>query len=409
GTATTVSLAAGVAQDGNNTPNSASSPYSVTYNQPTTVSSVTRLVPMVSATATAQVSYRVVFANSVTGVTASNFSVAGPTGAGVSSVSGSGTTYTVVVNTGTGSGTLTLNVQNGTGISPTVTNVPYTSGETYTISKSFPAAPLLTLRGAGSATNRSDVTAFVDLVQVVQSGTSTTVAGGVQNDSFESSNVSAGNFLYAGSVVAAPWTFGGGSGVSRTSSGFGSTAPTGGGDAVGLLQNAGASLAQNLAVPTGSYQVNFQTTQRTNQFSDQIVIVFLNDGVNDVFLGTIQPRSGAYDSFTSAPFSVTAPALTATVSSAAAASGGTTGTTPIPFTVDFSQSVGSSFTDTDVTVTNGTITAGSFSGSGAGPYTFTVTPTTFGTATTVSLAASVAQDGNNTPNSASSPYSVTYN
>ncbi|RYU75823.1 LamG-like jellyroll fold domain-containing protein, partial [Hymenobacter persicinus] len=38
GTATTVSLAASVAQDGNNTPNSASSPYSVTYNPPTTVS-----------------------------------------------------------------------------------------------------------------------------------------------------------------------------------------------------------------------------------------------------------------------------------------------------------------------------------------------------------------------------------
>jgi hypothetical protein len=415
GTATTVTVPANVAQDAaRNFNTSTPSSYSITYTPPsTTVASVTRLTP--SPTATAQVKYQVVFANSVTGITISNFSLttSGLASTGISSAMGSGTTYTVTVNTGTGNGTLSLNVVNGTGITPTVTNVPYTSGEQYSIIKSFPAAPLLTLLGTGSASGSfGDVTAFVDQVQVVQNGTTTAVAGGVQNGSFEGNNVSsaAGSFLYGSPAGASPWTLGSQTGVSRNgTTNFSSTAADG--TAVAFLQNGGpnSSVTQNLAVPTGSYQINFQARQRPNSGpSDQVVNVFLNDGTNNVFVGSSQP-STSYQDFTSAAFSVTAPALTATVSSTAAATGGTTTTSPIPFSVSFSQSVGTSFTDADVTVTNGTVTTGSFSGSGAGLYNFTVTPTTPGTATTVSLAAGVAQDANNTLNSASNAYSVTYN
>jgi hypothetical protein len=103
-------------------------------------------------------------------------------------------------------------------------------------------------------------------------------------------------------------------------------------------------------------------------------------------------------------FNVTAPALTATVSTTSASP---TSTAPIPFSVSFSQSVGSTFTAADVTVSGGTITSGSFSGSSAGPYTFTVTPSGLGTVT-VSLAANVAQDTNNTGNSASNTVSVQF-
>ncbi|WP_165822059.1 Ig-like domain-containing protein [Hymenobacter edaphi] len=417
GTATTVNVPANVAQDAASNFNTAApAPYSITYNQPnTTVVSVTRLTP--NPTATATVSYRVVFASSVTGVTTSNFSVTSNTGASVSSVSGSGTAYTVVVNTGTGNGVLTLNVQNSSGISPTVTNVPYTSGEQYSITKNFAAAPTLRIQAAGSASGNGDVTAFVDVVQVLQSGTSTVVANGLQNGSFETNNVPANGFRKASdavAVVAAPWSFTGTSGVARYGSLFdsqvaGHTQPLPpNGDAVALIQSAGdnnASISQNLAVPTGSYQVNFQTAQRYYTAVDQRLNVF----VNDVFVGSIQPNNTAtYESFTSASFSVTAPALTATVSSSAAASGGTTGTSPIPFSVSFSQSVGTSFTAADVTVTGGSVVSASFSGSGAGPYTFNVTPATPGSATTVSVGAGVAQDANNTLNSASNSYSVTF-
>ncbi len=389
-------------------PYSGARSYTVTtVNTTTTVSSVTRLNP--SPTATTQVSYRVTFAASVSGISTANFSVTfsgSVSGASVSSVSGSGTTYTVVVNTGTGTGngTLRLDVANTTNISPTLSNVPYTLGETYTITRSFAAAPTLRIQAAGSASNNGDVTAFVDVVQVLQSATSTAVANGLQNGSFETNNVPASDFKKtADGVVSPPWSFTGTAGVARTGSGFAPPTPPSG-DAVALIQSAGdnnASISQNLAVPTGSYQINFQTAQRNYTARDQRLNVF----VNDVFVGDIQPIVyTTYEPFTSATFTVTAPALTATVSTT---SGSPTSTSPIPFSVSFSQSVGTTFVASDVTVSGGTLNTASFSGSGSGPYTFTVTPNGAGTVS-VSLVGGVAFDANNTQNTASNSVSVQY-
>jgi hypothetical protein len=407
GVATTVNIAANAAQDAAGNSNTAASQFNITYQQPTvTVASVTRLTP--SPTATPTVSYRVAFSGSVTGLTISNFNLttSGLSGAAVSSVSGSGATYTVTVNTGSGDGTLRLNVANATGVTPTISNVPYTSGEPYTITKSFAAAPTLRIQSGGSASNNGDVTAFVDVVQVLQSGTGgTDVANAVQNASFETNNVDPNGFKKtADGVVASPWLFTGLAGVSRNNSAFGSSAADG--DAVGVVQSQGdnnASISQSLAVPTGSYQVRFQAIQRNYTAKDQRLNVF----VNDVFVGNIQPNDGTpptYDTFTSATFTVTAPALTATVSTTSASP---TSTAPIPFAVSFSQSVGSSFTASDVTVSGGTVASGSFSGSGSGPYTFTVIPSGIGPVT-VSLAANVALDANNTGNSASNSVSVQF-
>jgi hypothetical protein len=407
----TVQVRANAAQDQAGNLNPASASYAFTYSLPSvTVVSVTRLTP--SPTATAQVSYQVVFSGSVANLGISNFdlSTSGLSGTGVTSVSGSGTTYTVVVNTGTGNGTLTLNVANTTGTTPTISNVPYTSGEQYTITKTFAAAPTLRIQAAGSASGNGDVTAFVDLVRVLQSGTSNTVTGALQNASFEFNNVDPNSFKKTGDgVVASPWSFTGLAGISRNNSAFGSTAADG--DAVALIQSAGdnnASISQNLAVPTGSYQVNFQAMQRDYTSKDQQLNAFLVQGGNTVFIGNIQPNNSTpptYDTFTSATFNVSAPALTATVSTTSASP---TSTSPIPFSVSFSQSVGTSFTASDVTVTGGTLTSGSFSGSGAGPYTFTVTPSGTGNVT-VSLAANVTQDANNTGNLASNTVTVQYN
>ncbi len=379
---------------------------SFTISQPAaaTVFSVTR--QLLSPTALPSVVYRVVFSTSVSGVSAGNFTLTttgGISGASVASVSGSVNAYTVVVNTGTGNGTLRLDVTNSTGISPTITNVPYTAGEAYTITKNFAAAPILRIQAAGSASGTGDVTAFVDVVQVRQSGTSTAVANALQNASFETNNVAPAGFKKTGDGVTADfWSFTGLAGISRNNSAFGSTAFDG--TSVALIQSAGdnsASISQNLAVPTGSYQVRFGTLQRNYTSLDQQLNVF----VNDVFVGNIKPNNiPTYDIFTSVPFSVTAPALTATVSTTSASP---TSTAPIPFAVTFSQSVGSTFTASDVTVSGGTLTSGSFSGSGAGPYTFTVTPSGAGTVA-VSLAASVATDANNAPNTASNAVSVQY-
>jgi hypothetical protein len=381
-------------------------------SQSVTIASVTRLD--LSPTATAQVSYRVVFSGSVTGLTNSNFT---PTvtsgsisGASISSVSaGPGTTYTVDVSTGTGNGTLRLDVTSSTGTTPVISNAPYTTGEEYTITKSFAAAPTLRIQAAGSASGNGDVTAFVDVVQVLNASNGSNgsvVANGLQNGSFETNNVAANSFKKsADGVVAAPWVFTGTAGVTRNNNNTDFTPPTPpNGDAVSLVQSAGnnnASLSQNLAVPTGTYQVNFQTAQRNYTSRDQRLNVF----VNDVFVGNIQPVVyTSYEPFASATFSVTAPVLMATVSTTSTSP---TSTAPLPFSVTFSQSVSSTFTAADVTVAGGTVTSGSFSGSGAGPYALTVTPSGTGTVT-VSLAAGVANDANNTYNSASNAVSVQY-
>ncbi|UOQ53600.1 Ig-like domain-containing protein [Hymenobacter cellulosivorans] len=402
GGAITVNVPANVAQDAAGNFNTTATQFSITYTPPTaTVVSVTRLMP--SPTATTQVRYRVVFSGSVTGISTTNFSVTttgSVSGATVSSVSGSGTTYTVTVNTGSGDGTLRLNVDNSTGISPTVTGLPYTSGETYTITKSFAATPQLTIQGTGGT--GSDVTAFVDVVQVLNGGSA--FANALQNPSFEQHDPLAnGDFGYQ--PTGASWTFNAQAGIAEAGSAFTPVTPVPNGIAVAFVQSNGGNngqLQQNLAVPTGSnYQVRFQTAQRICCTTlDQSLNVFLNG----VFLGNIQPNSNAYSTFTSPTFSVTAPALTATVSTTSASP---TGTSPIPFSVSFSQSVGTTFTASDVTVSGGTLTSGSFSGSNAGPYTFTVTPGASGTVS-VSLAANVAQDANNTTNSASNTVSVQY-
>jgi hypothetical protein len=400
GTATTVNVPAAVAQDAAGNSNTAApSAYSITYNIPsTTVSSITRLMP--SPTATAQVSFRVVFAAPVTGVTLSNFGLtfSGISSPSFASLSGSGTTYILTFNTGTGNGTMRLNVANSSGISPTVTNVPYTSGEVYTITKSFAAAPQLTIVGTGGT--GSDVTAFVDTVRVLSGGSA--FAKALRNGSFEYHGALAnGDFGY--NPTGASWTFNSQSGIAESGSAFTPVTPIPNGIAVAFVQSNGGGngqLQQNLAVPTGSsYQVSFQAAQRVCCTTlDQALNVFLNG----VFIGNIQPSSSSYSTFTSATFAVTAPALTATVSTTSASP---TSTAPIPFSVTFSQSVGTTFDASDVTVTGGTLNTGTFSGSG--PYTFTVTPTGTGTVT-VSLAANVANDANNTQNSASNSVSVQY-
>jgi hypothetical protein len=372
------------------------------YAQTATVTSVTRLTP--SPAATTQVSYQVVFSSSVSGISISNFNTTttgSVSGTFVSSTVGSGTTYTVTVRTGTGDGTLRLNVVNDGSLSPSVSNAPYTSGEVYTITKTFAAQPQLTIVGTGGS--GSDVTAFVDAVQVLSGGSA--FANGLQNGSFEKHDpLASGDYGYQ--PTGASWTFNPRAGIAESGSGFTPVTPIPNGIAVAFVQSTGpggnGQIQQTLALPAGSnYQVSFQAAQRVCCTTlDQALNVFLNG----VYLGNIQPVDGTgYSTFTSPTFAVTAPDLTATVSTTSAS---TISTVPIPFSVSFSQSVGTTFTAADVTVTGGTITTGSLASSGT-TYTFTVTPSGAGTVS-VSVAANVANDANNTGNTASNTVSVQY-
>jgi hypothetical protein len=91
------------------------------------------------------------------------------------------------------------------------------------------------------------------------------------------------------------------------------------------------------------------------------------------------------------------------ISSTAGASGGSTNTSPIPFTVTFSESV-TGFVAGDITTGNATISG--FSGSGT-TYTFNATPTG-SSAVTISIAANTAQDVAGNGNTAANLFSITY-
>jgi hypothetical protein len=118
-----------------------------TYNlTPTSVASINRQTPTGADTNATSVVFRVTFAASIGSVTAGNFSVnaTGVAGASVTGVTGGGTQWDVTVGTGTGDGTLRLDMVNDTGTSPTLTNLPFTTGQSYTIDKTAPAVVSIT-------------------------------------------------------------------------------------------------------------------------------------------------------------------------------------------------------------------------------------------------------------------------
>jgi hypothetical protein len=103
-----------------------------------------------SPTSAASVDFSVTFSSPVTGLSASNFTLttSGISGASITGVSGSGTSWTVTASTGSNNGTLRLDMLNSNGVQDGngngVTNLPYTSGESYTIDKILPTTDVAT-------------------------------------------------------------------------------------------------------------------------------------------------------------------------------------------------------------------------------------------------------------------------
>ncbi len=116
--------------------------YEVPSLSPPTVTSITRADA--NPTSSLSVDFTVIFSEPVSIVDAADYVLfqSGVSGATVSGVSGSGNTYTVTVNTGTGSGIIRLDVPDTAVITDAsgnpLDNLPFTSGETYTVIKSLP-------------------------------------------------------------------------------------------------------------------------------------------------------------------------------------------------------------------------------------------------------------------------------
>ena len=131
-----------------------SSPVSVVSDPPTVVSIT---LSSTDPTNAASVAWAVKFSESVSGVTAANFTLVatGISGATIGSVTGSGSTWTVNASTGTGAGTLALNLAQTIGITNAAgaTLAAGYNGPGYTLRSFFPASFVLT---DGGQPNRID-------------------------------------------------------------------------------------------------------------------------------------------------------------------------------------------------------------------------------------------------------------
>ncbi len=403
-----------------------------TLDQMAPVASISRQNPTATVTNATAVTFRVTFSESVTGVSTGSFTLnttgtAAGTLASVTTVSSS--SYDLVVSGVSGNGTLGLTLKStGSGVTDGAGNAPSgATGPTYTLDQTAPTVTSLTSTAGTSgsttsttpfsftATFSEPVTGFAasDLavsngtvssgptagsgnsftfqVTPTTPGTATTVQvrAGVVQDQAGNGNLASGTYaltFQAPTLTVSPTNGTLTSGTQGTAYSVTFTASGGSGSyTYGLSGNlpagltfAGSTLA---GTPTASGTFGFRLTATDNSAAP-----------------------GPYSGFRDYTLTIGALPLTATVSTTSASP---TSTAPIPFAVSFSQSVGTTFVASDVTVTGGTVTSGSFSGSGAGPYAFTVTPTGAGTVT-VSVAAGVANDANNTGNSASNAVSVQY-
>ena len=283
----------------------------VTVTAPSTVSSINRSTPATALTNSSTVSYAVTFGAPVNNLFASNFSLTGTaaTGSAVSAVSGSGANYTVSVAVGSTDGTLTLNLANATGISPVISNVPYTSGQTYTIDRTAPAAPVITSPAngvtitttqptiSGTAEANSTVNIFVD-----NGAMGSTSADGSGNWSFLTPTV----LSYGSHIVTA-----------NATDAANNTGPKNTGNAFTVAQSAVITFAANNSViyGTADYLPGATSTNTVTPItyisSNATVATITTDGkihivgVGNTTITASQVAGGTYTTATSVPQSLT--------------------------------------------------------------------------------------------------------
>ncbi|WP_216691005.1 LamG-like jellyroll fold domain-containing protein [Hymenobacter siberiensis] len=164
------------------------------------------------------------------------------------------------------------------------------------------ANPILTIQGTGGT--GSDVTAFVDQVEIVRVSDGTVVSGAVANLSFES-NSGLSNTDFGYNPTGASWTFNQASGIARVGSAF-SPPTTAFGNFVAFVQSTtslgNGQFQQALTLADGTYQVRFRVAQRTCCTTQN---QRLNVLVNGTQVGTIlTTNTTGYDVFTSNTFVV---------------------------------------------------------------------------------------------------------
>nr|WP_162912082.1 Ig-like domain-containing protein [Pontibacter actiniarum] len=406
----TLRATAGVSSNGGTTAfSTGTAQATITVNESTTVASITRT--SLSPSRAASVGYTVTFADPVTGLDVSDFTLAttGLTGAFIESMSGAGAVYTVTVNTGSGDGILRLDFTGITGISPHA-RTPYTSGDVYSLDKTAPTGTLAINNGA-AYTN----TAEVALSITATDGTGTGVTGA--------------RFLNEGGTptewepvtAGKTWSLPGGDGsktvsmelkdaagnVSLVSSTifYDTTQP-----GVTVTSNAPASLSGMFSVAinftesvTGFEQADVTVSNGTLQgftaVSPRQYVAFVvpsAEGEVAIYVAAHVAQDAATNgNLASTPltriYDTTSPSVEVVATAA------TQVNKAFEVQVNFSEPV-NNFTLSDVTVTNGS--AGAFAKQDEAHYTLTVTPASTGKVL-VYVAANAAEDAAHNSNEAS--------
>lgn len=133
------------------------------FTTQTTLNSIKRVGTVL--TNSIVVTFIVEFAQNITGLTTSNFSLTstGVNNPYVTAVSGSGTTWNVTAYSGTGNGTVTLNLANSNGISPGISNILPFAGETFTIDRVAPSLTAISIFSGNPAVSQAKTGDIVKL------------------------------------------------------------------------------------------------------------------------------------------------------------------------------------------------------------------------------------------------------
>ena len=155
----------------------------------------------------------------------------------------------------------------------------------------------ITFQGLDTATN--DNTAFIDAIVVEVASVPIVADAG-----FEQPTLAPGTFDYSPVPGNPPWSFSTMSGISENGSGFTMSNPGAPeGSQVAILQEHSSFSQMVPGWAAGTYQISFQAAQRLNVINGgQDFDVLVDNNI----VGTFKPTDGSYQTFTTAPFNVTA-------------------------------------------------------------------------------------------------------
>jgi len=430
----TIDIAADIAQDAAGNNNTAASQFTIIYD--TVVPSVTITSSATSPTNTSPIPITVTFSESVTGFVEGDISITNGSLTN-DSFTGSGSTYSLTI-TPSGYGTIitaiianvaqdaagngnstatqfpivydmtipTVTISSSAGISGSATNtqpIPFVATFSESVTD-FDATDLTITNGTitgGSFSGSGSSYSFSVLPITDPSIVKIDIAENIAYDAAGNGNSATAQFIITYDSSALTAIFASSLGASGSSTNVSSIPIT-----ITFSESVTGFEASDVTIDNGSMiSGSFSGSESSYSFT----VSPSGDGVVTMAVAAniAQNASGSGNSANqfSITYDSTNPSLT--ISSSTGDSGSTTSTSPIPFTVTFSENV-TGFDVNDLDIENGS--PSNFVASSSTTYTFDVTPTGTGVVTiTVDVAENKAQDAAGNGNLAASQFPITFN